>query len=109
MMVPTTPAVAWGWTNNAAAGASVFQSKLTSANNNANKIIATHSGLPNLTPTQLENMALLLYGPFAPTMNQLANQYYIPAEVGGAWTWIVNTANNPNGVAYANSCRAKTQ
>ena len=107
MMVPTTAAEAWGWIHNVTAGASLFQTKLTTAATNANSIIATHPGLPNLTPAELENMALLLSGPYA--TQDLQDQYYIPVMVDGAWAWTVNTANNQNGVSYSNSCRADTQ
>ncbi|MGC1730590.1 MAG: choice-of-anchor tandem repeat GloVer-containing protein [Steroidobacteraceae bacterium] len=109
MMVPTTALEAWDWLDNTSNGASLFQQKLAAAGRNATRIIAQNPGLPNLTPVQLENMALLLYGPFAPTTHQLKNQYYIPATVGGVLTWIVNTANNPSGVTYANSCRSNVQ
>lgn len=53
-------------------------------------------------------MPLVLYGPFASAA--LNMQYYIPqAGPNGTPIWVVNTANNPQGVAYADSCRSKVQ
>jgi hypothetical protein len=109
MMVPTTAAEAWDWTKNTSKGAHIFHEKLSAAKRNANRIISANPGLPALTPVQLENMALLLYSPYAPNTNKLNNQYYIPDTTGKTPVWVVNTANNPNGVAYVDSCRADIQ
>jgi hypothetical protein len=106
MMVATTADRAWDWTANTIYGASIFQDKLAAAGRNATKIIKANKGLPALTPVQLENMALLLYGPYAPATSQLTNQYYIPDTSGTTPVWVVNTANNPDGVSYADGCRA---
>ena len=93
---------------NTKTGASTFQQKLASAGCISTRIINANPGLPSLTPVQLENMALVLYGPFASAA--LNMQYYIPqAGPNGTPVWVVNTANNPQGVAYADSCRSKVQ
>jgi hypothetical protein len=60
-----------------------------------------------LTPVELENMALVLYGPYADATDAVSGpvtkQYY---RVNSAGTdWIVNTAGNPDGVAYADRVR----
>lgn len=48
-------------------------------------------------------MALVLYGEYA--SSSLDRQYYIPQVSGDTVDWVVNTANNPDGVAYANDAR----
>ena len=79
--------------------------------------------LPPLSGSNLENMALVLYGPAA--SKYLTQQYYIPVClppgtavynsvtstytcVGGTWQWAVNSTGNPDGVKYADDVRAKT-
>jgi hypothetical protein len=117
MQVPLSMDNAWNWLDNTQAGATGpygFQPKLVLAAKHAAAIQTAHNGgapnlhLPNLSSVQLENMALLLYGPFAPSKNILARQYYIPQCTGtvsgktcsSGWQWEPNTAGNPNGVDY---------
>jgi hypothetical protein len=117
MQMPTSMAYAFNWLTNTSDGVALFFQKVTMATGFETKIQASYSGLPALTGVQLENMALLLYGPYA-TVN-LSAQYYVPHCVGGtasgntckggSWQWIVNTAGNSKGVAYANSVRSKVQ
>ena len=64
-----------------------------------------HPGLRPLSERELEDMALVLYGPEASA--DLNEQYYVPS--GEQIDWIVNTAGNPRGVAYANNVRAKVR
>jgi hypothetical protein len=69
-------------------------------------IQVTHPGLPDLTAFQLENMAILLYGPYAGG-HKPTEQYYTPicedgvvkgnACIGGSWVWKVNTWGEPLG------------
>ena len=104
MMMPTSDEIeyAWDWQVNVTAGVALFQDKLAAAQRKVTSIIAQHPGLRGLTPVELEHMALLLYGPKATADS--SRQYYAPRKSGGRWTWVVNTAGNPQGVAYANSC-----
>jgi hypothetical protein len=104
MMMPTAEKMdyAWDWQVNVSAGVDLFKQKLAAAKRKMNSIIAQHPGLRTLTPVELERMALLLYGPKATADS--SRQYYAPRKSGGRWTWAVNTAGNPMGVAYANSC-----
>ena len=119
MQVVTNMDHAFDWVDNAAFAVSLFADKLGAASRNGSKIQASHDGLVDLTDIQLENMAVLLYGPWAPRANQLQSQYYIPvcsggtvkgkACNGGNWVWSVNTGGNPNGVAYVNYVRSNLQ
>jgi len=105
MMVPITFDRAWDWYVNTTDGAAVFQDKLATASRLETSIRNANPGLRALTPTELENMALVLYGPFAAAGN--TNQYYIAA--GSPVDWIINTANNQNGVDYADFIRSHIQ
>jgi hypothetical protein len=107
MQVPVTTIDAWDWSQNVIDGAAVFYSKLSTAARIGKKIIAQTPGLPPLTAVQLENMALVLYGEFG--SKNLTKQYYIADTSGPSPVWIVNTANNPDGVAYADKCRANVR
>ena len=104
MMMPTKDNLqyAWDWQVNTQAGVNLFKAKLASAQRLMTAIIKQHPGLRKLTPVELEHMALVLYGPAASADHD--EQYYAPVRSGSGWIWIVNTAGNPDGVAYANSC-----
>jgi hypothetical protein len=104
MMGPTTFADAWDWQTNTASGAAVFASKLSRAISFESQIRSACPALRALTGTERENMAVMLYGSWA--HSALTLQYYTPNADGA--DWIVNTANNPDGVAYADGVRAKT-
>lgn len=105
MMMPVSQTSAWDWLVNTQSGVSLFSDKLATALRLENRIIAQHSGLRALTSTERENMALVLYGPHASA--SLSEQYYIPQQVGNGptWQWVVNSAGNAGGVAYATSVR----
>jgi hypothetical protein len=115
MQLPVAMGVAWDYSTNAGHGEKLFATKVATATRLMNTAIATYPGLPTLTGVNLENMALVLYGPYAKA--GIANQYYVPSCqggtgkncTGGTWVWVVNTADNPNGVAYANKCRASVR
>ena len=110
MQMPTSMQHAFDWTINAQDGVNLFFEKLSMARTNEKNIQKTHHGLPDLTALQLENMAVLLYGPFAPKLTPLAAQYYAPScdggKVtgsdckGGSWKWIKNTTGNADGINY---------
>ena len=78
----------------------------------------THPGLRDLTASELEDMAIELYGPFPGGLN-LTKQYYAPSCVGGtangnacsggSWEWIVNIAGNNRGVGYVANVRKNIQ
>ena len=89
-------------------GADLFKAKLAIAARKEAAIIAAHPGLRTLTSTERENMALVLYGPYASASS--SKQYYVPvADAKGKWTWSVNTLGNANGVAYAQDVVSKIQ
>jgi hypothetical protein len=134
MMVEVSALRAWDWLVNTQDGVNLFvNEKLPTATSNMNRIIdgspkdkvKAHPGLLPLTGVQLENMALVLYGPFAPAQNlslatKLTMQYYAPVCAGtvtskgicqgaGGWVWAVNDPSisplvpppgNPEGVNY---------
>ena len=121
MMVPTTDGDAWDWTQNTSDGVNSTSdgfvgSKLAIAQNfvnwltgaSKNKNVPVHKGLTEFTSpsTQLENMALVLYGNEA--QSGWANQYYVPvchppgtvsakgntwSCNGASWYWAVNDPN----------------
>jgi hypothetical protein len=107
MQVPLTMADAWDWLNNTNMGACIFNEKKRIARNIERDIRndpdhPEYRDLRPLTDFENENMALVLYnGPWANNPNM---QYYIP-YVGCTVDWIINTANNPAGVFYADSVR----
>ncbi len=106
MMVDTSLALknAWSWRENTAEGVSEFvNDKLAAAGRVINKIIKSHPGLRKLSGAELENVALVFYGPYG-----AKGPYYAPAPTGSGWVWVKNPAN-PNGVAYADSVRSMVQ
>ena len=104
MQVPITMADAWDWLVNTQTGANIFAGKIDTAKRLERRIRQNYQGLRHLTAIEIENMALILYGPFASA--DLNRQYYIPQVSGGAVDWVENTANNPDGMAYAKDIRA---
>ena len=116
MQVEVNMQVAWDWLANTQAGTTLFVNhKLATAELYLEEIQKQHTGLPHFLPLsiELENMALVLYGPYA--HSSLDEQYYAPqcngkvegsSCKGGMWTWVVNTAGNPKGVKYADSIRS---
>jgi hypothetical protein len=147
MQVGTTYDRAWDWHANTEEGRRLFvREKLPPAIRNERRIrngdaksnILGHPDLRQLTDVELENMAVLLYGPCAPgpdarpdecpgarattPAEQAARQYYAPACQGGtvvqqrddlicqggSWEWVVNTAGNSGGVNYVNEVRSQT-
>lgn len=137
MMVPTTGPLAWDWlqdTNDAVNSADhgFVAMKLPRAqtimnwmiNGSRQNNVPAHPGLPSFSSpsVELENMALILYGPFA--SSDWTMQYYAPICAppgvvvkkgntwtckGGSWTWAVNATGNPGGVNYANTVRSLMQ
>ena len=115
MQMPVAMDLAWDWRLNADKGVNLFVEKLGIARSLETSIRNSHNGLPLLDGQQNENMALVLYGPYA--SSDLDKQYYIPlcdggtvsgtACQGGTWQWQENTAGNSAGVAYAKSVRKK--
>jgi len=103
MQMPVNKTDAWDWHANTRDGANLFADKLRAARRIEGRIRKQTPGLPRLTDIQIENMAVVLYGPFA--SGSLDMQYYIPQVTGNTAQWIINTANNPNGVNYADSVR----
>lgn len=108
MQMPITMPYAWNWQENTASAADLFREKISIARSLMRRIIRTHRGLRHLTNLEIENMALVLYGPHA--SGNLGSQYYVPQRTAsGDWDWVVNTNGNPSGVAYANDIRSRMQ
>lgn len=127
---PTALADAWDWLQNTQDGVQLpsensLQSKLSTAYNLSIDIQADHTNSvsakpPNLSPCQLEQMALELYGPYPggleDTPTSLHKQYYTVKCSGGAganctggsWQWVINTAGNLCGVCYVAKVRNNT-
>ena len=104
LQMPVAMDVAWNWETNTGAGVNLFEDKLRAARRIMQRIIQNNRGLRQLTGVELENMALVLYGPHASADH--GRQYYAPAPTaGGGVDWVVNTAGNAAGVAYADNCR----
>lgn len=104
MQMPTTLVRAWDWLVNTRDGVRLFQEKLRVATRVERRIQRNNRGLRRLTAVERENMALVLYGPYASA--DLNQQYYVPQVSGNIVDWVVNSANNPQGVSYANNVRA---
>jgi len=107
MQVPITMAYSWDWQVNTQTGANIFAEKVQLAKSFERQLRKTYPRLPRLTDSQIENMALVLYGPEADPDPYM--QYYIPQGSGNNWQWVENTANNPEGVPYANDVRDRAQ
>lgn len=116
MMVPVSEALAWDWQQNTNDGVNstdhgFLAAKLPLATTWVTRMIKgsstynvpAHKNLGQLTGLQLENMALVLYGPASASWT---GQYYIPVCTGtiskSGNTWICNGAswyravNDPN-------------
>lgn len=115
MMFPTSPGDAWNWETNTFDGVrdasyGFAGADLPLANSISSQIMkgSQHNGIPAHTPLnaptglQLENVALVLYGPFAHS-TVWTLQYYIPVCTGTitakgntwtcsgtAWYWAIN-------------------
>ncbi|MDV3242977.1 MAG: hypothetical protein LOY00_14620, partial [Methylocaldum sp.] len=108
MQTPTSVSHAWNWLSNTQGAADLFAEKTRIALVLERRIINSHPGLRALTIAERENMALVLYGPYAAA--GLQNQYYRAVQnPDGSYGWVVNTANNPAGVAYANDVRSRVR
>jgi hypothetical protein len=118
MQMPVAMDTAWDWNVNTTAGVKLFQGKLNSIVGPMDYTFrVNHTGLRTLSPTEREDMALVLYGPYASA--DLGKQYYVPSCVGGtvsgkectggAGQWAKNTAGNSAGVAYADSVKKMQQ
>ena len=108
MQMPVSMERAWNWESNATEGVDLFREKLSTASRVMRRIIQKNKGLRDLTGVELENMALVLYGPYA--SGDLGKQYYRPVVTStGGMDWVVNSAGNANGVIYANYCRSHMQ
>jgi len=102
MMMPVSTGHAWDWLANTQDAETLFEQKLAIARSRETQIIAMHPGLPPLSDTDRERMALLLYGPGA--SGSLSKQYFASTrDNDGNWSWIRNSLGNPVGVTYADS------
>ncbi|MGH9340352.1 MAG: hypothetical protein ACRD1R_12385, partial [Acidobacteriota bacterium] len=96
MMVVTNMSRAYNWETNTQDGRDLFVAeKLVFSGNYVNQVRQSHPNLRDLSAAEHEMNALVFYGPHAS-----ATQHYY--EPNSSFTdWIVNTAGNPDGVAYA--------
>jgi protocatechuate 3,4-dioxygenase beta subunit len=102
--IMTAMEMAWDWQLNAEAGYRLFLDKLRAARLLTRTQIQTYPGLRELNETEIENVALVLYGPGA-SRQEL---YYHPVRTAsGRWDWEINWSGNPVGVSYADDCRRK--
>jgi hypothetical protein len=117
---------AWNWLDNVTAGLGLFNEKVksyalavqkASVKKYTNSAGSVYPGLQNLTPLQLENMALGEYGTGAANIANL--QYYTPECMGGTssknnvctctggctatqgWQWTANKSSSA--YIYANN------
>jgi hypothetical protein len=118
MMVPVKADEAWNWLTNASSGVALFTGeKLPAAFRLESAIRQSATGLGPLTPPQVEDMALGLYGPGAAP--GITHQVYEASCVGGTvagrecrggtWRWIRNMAGNPRAVRYVDDVRRNLQ
>jgi hypothetical protein len=96
MQEPNGMASGFDWYTNTSGGASIFQSKLTSASNYSSSQQSTYPSLPALSGVQLENEALVYYAGFAS-----GTHYYTPNSTGTAWVVTTNT----NVLTYVSTVR----
>ena len=96
---------AWDWQENTKFAADLFDEKLRIAAARERRARQQNHGLRALTALEIENWAVLLYGPYP-----LNGPYYIVAtQPDGSVDWAVNSAGNPLGIGYVNSIRANIQ
>lgn len=118
MQVVTTMDRAWDWLENTKFGVDHFNGKVHSARRNVNAIRKMireqyRGHLRTLNRVELENMALVYYGPYGVIPDGmtreewlLTRQYYTPQQqAGGTWDWVVNNQGNPGGVGYVQNVR----
>jgi hypothetical protein len=116
MMVPITKGIdnAWDWTANAKTGQEIFQAGYQTAKNRMMNFVRgipgraefCHNGLRNLSPVELEDWGISLYGPYATDI--LKKQYYIPTrDATGRCIWKINKDGNPGGLAYTMDVRSR--
>jgi hypothetical protein len=90
--LPVNMPDAWDWLLNTQDGVNLFKSKLSIAYNTfAVPFEVSHPKLPGITPCQLEEMALALYGPYAggtnPTKNPNQLKLAILCGLLQWWDW----------------------
>ncbi len=112
LQVPITMRNAFDWRENARAGVALFmqgsQSKLAAAIRNEDRSQREHKGLPDMTPFQREQQAVMLYGTHA--TGERDRQYWVPACDGvlkdkknkdqckdGSWVWAKNSQAGAKG------------
>lgn len=98
----TTMETAWDWKKNIKAGAKEFQNNMALALSIENAYRTKFPALPQLTPVQRENIAILLT--FEMPIHK-DNQYYAVQGSGATAKWIVNATGNPRAIAYVNKIR----
>jgi hypothetical protein len=114
----TWAGIEWNWQTNASNGVTLFTTdKVHFAKLYEKRLVKSVNKIVALTPSQLEDMAVGLYGPSA--KSGFENQEYIPTCVGGTingkdcvggtWEWEYNTQNNPGEVLYVANVRKNLQ
>lgn len=101
MQVAVSATAAWDWLENTKSAADLFQEKLRIAASRERRERQRNRGLRALTDLELENWAILLYGPYP----RFGPYYVVEQQPGGGVDWAVNP-DNPSGVNYVASIRA---
>ena len=97
LQVSTAMDTAFDWTANISASASLLSVKLASARSVMNSYRSRYPRLPVLSGAQLEDDAVIYYGPYGSI-----GAYWVPNGAGNAW---VKNSGNPNGVAYVDAVK----
>jgi hypothetical protein len=107
--VPVTMADAWDWLQNTEDGVILpsqnsIEQKLRISYSKVKLLQAVYgypSTMPDLSPCQLEEMAVELYGPYSGGI-EVGKQYYTGQRNSstGYWQWVINITGNNCGVCY---------
>ncbi|MGH9451566.1 MAG: Ig-like domain-containing protein [Terriglobia bacterium] len=99
MQVPNNMLDGFDWNTDTSDGASVFQSKLSSAISYSSVEDNSYPGLPALNGTQLENVALVYYDGISGV------EFYVPSASGNGWV----QTTNPTALTYVSNVRNNAQ
>lgn len=94
LQVETTMQTAFDWSANIDKSASLMATKVTEATNSMNNSRKANPKLPLLNSAQLEQNAIMKYGPYGS-----GGYYWVSNKAGTAW---IVTTTNASGVSYVN-------
>ena len=111
MQLPTSWKAAWDWKVNTQAGVNFFKSKkIPTAKRVMRRMIndfkkqnpdIKEKSIEKLNAVQIENMALVYYGPYGKY-----GPYYILVREDKRGVWKENIEGNPKGIAYVKEIRS---